>query len=174
MNKRLNPIGFSLMEMIVVLALVSLLAGLVAVNYDAIISSFTQPSLEKSFFKAVRQARYQASVTKNHTILRFSDETYEFVILNENNEILEKVPSSFDPDEDTVTVSFLALSPSLEDHSHWKWEKTEIALTSLNFTPYNVSTPCLVSLLSPYDDTQVAVDPFSSFPLQEAFTPSDK
>ncbi len=174
MNKRLRNYAFSLMEMVVVLALIGLLAGLVAVNYDAIISSFTQPSLEKTLFRAIRQARYQASLTKDYTFLRFSDEKYEFVIENSQKKVLATLGTTFDIDNDTVTATFIALNPTLEDHNHWHWETTDVELNKVMFTPYSVSSPFQVKLISPNDDTTITLDPFSSFPMQDSFAPTEK
>lgn len=154
--------GFSLLEIIVVIALIAMISGLVAVNYSSIIRSFTQPSIEKSVAKALREARHQASILKDTVALRYNAQKQNFVISNRANEVLIEIASGFDPEKTKVEIRFLPLLPQKFDETEWHWIVGGEAIDAVLFSPEGVSTPFGITINTPNEHATYFFDPFSS------------
>ena len=67
--------GFTLIEIILVMALVAIVGTLVAYNVPAIVRLKSQPPIERVMVDAVREARFQAALTKEVSWLTYDSET---------------------------------------------------------------------------------------------------
>lgn len=154
--------GFSLLEIIVVIALIAMTSGIVAVNYNAIIQSFTRPSIDKSVAKTIREARHQSSVIKDTVQLHYDNQKQVFIITDRTNKTLSEIPSGFDPETTKIVIRFLPLLPQKAGETEYHWIIGSEPINSVSFSPHGVSTPFGIAIDTPDEQTTYFFDPFSS------------
>jgi hypothetical protein len=86
--------GFTLIEIILVLGLVVILSTIVAYNVPAIIRLRDQPPIQRVLVDAVREARFQAAVTKEVSWLSYDAEKGIFHVSLESKEPVPPVPDN--------------------------------------------------------------------------------
>ena len=108
--------AFSLIEVLLVLALVAVLVGMVAGNAGAFIkvSNFEPP--DRVLKKAVLDAVYHASESKRAAYLSYSEENATFLVTGTSGEVLaehnvyEKITEEIEEDSSLIPkVSFYAI-----------------------------------------------------------------
>jgi prepilin-type N-terminal cleavage/methylation domain-containing protein len=165
--------AFSLIEVLLVLALVAVLVGIVAGNAGAFIkgSNFEPP--DRVLKKAVLDAVYHASESKRAAYLSYYDENATFLVTNSFGEILSehRVYKKMDKDltgDDSLMpkVSFLAIGPLAgEDGGSSLYEEQDLALKRVFFHS-GCSVPFSV-VIDFRDKKQVLeFDPFSGYVLK--------
>ena len=85
--------GFTLLEILIVLAIIAGLSGLIVVNINALLNGIGTPPLEKVLQGAVREARYLAVTEKDTVSLGYDEERGEFIVSSENGAQLYVVPT---------------------------------------------------------------------------------
>lgn len=155
--------GFSLIEIIVTLALIALVAGLMVTNLGSVIQGLGTPPLPETLHKAVQEARYQAAATKQTVYLRFDPETAYFRIAGENGSELGAIGTDYDPGDRAVEVVFEQILPSEGLSSLGRTERVEIPY--VRFHPDRSSTPFVVNLRYDGDASTHRYDPFSDLEL---------
>lgn len=75
--------GFTLIELILVIALIALVGGLVVVNARAILGGLGDEPVEMILQDAVREARFQAASLKQPTYLAYNEEAGSLRVLSE-------------------------------------------------------------------------------------------
>lgn len=90
---KLHPrAAFSLLELIIVIALIGLIGSLMVVNANAILRGLGDEPIDRSLVKAVREARYQAASLKSTVQLTFDAEANAWRILDANGKQLDQRP----------------------------------------------------------------------------------
>jgi len=97
--------GFTLIEIILVMALVGIVGTLVVLNVPSIIRLQDQPPIHRVMVDAVREARFQAAVTKEVCWLTYDSETGIFHVSLDS-----KAPSQPVPDDPFGTFGTLKSS----------------------------------------------------------------
>ena len=101
--------GFTLIELIIVIALIALVGGLMVVNAEAILGGLGDEPAERTLQKAIREARFQAASLKAPAILRYDEETALLEISTDTGQDL--VSFSTGSTEDAPEITFEQILP---------------------------------------------------------------
>ena len=150
--------GFTIVEVLLALALIALIAGLFAANFDVLLSSIQEKRPEKQLYNAIREARKFAIQTHQPTYLSYNNED-GFIVYKDKikKETLHQIQSEQDfelafepvPSEELARGGFR----SSKKHSEKESEIT--------FYPDGSSTPTVISLIEDGQSTKIKLDPFS-------------
>ena len=167
-NKKLK--GFTLIEILLVLALVAVLAGIVAGNVGVFIESSNLEPPNRVLKKAVLDAVYLANERKRETRLSYLEENASFLVTTTSGTILEqhKVYQEItekirNNTESIPKVFFKAIGPlSGVDGDFTKIDDDLLALKSVRFHS-GVSTPFSVEISFRGKLEEFTFDPFSGY-----------
>ena len=163
--------GFSLIEVLLVLALVGVLAGLVAGNAGAFIkgAQFEPPS--RVLKKAILDAIYEASESKNPTYVSYDKKTASFVVKNSTGSELSVLPiykDDWNEEFESPEVVFTAIGPGSGPSGELSsYNDDELILSRIPFH-YGSTVPFLATIHFHGKDTNLQFDPFSGFVLNKA------
>lgn len=156
--------GFTLIEILIVLALIAVASSLLIVNFSAMVANTEEPpSADESLIAATRAARFMAARTRSTTRMYYDAETGSLEIYNGTGDS-ESFPlgAPFGSDAGAEVRFYLVpasegLSPP-QDPDNTNQETTEI-----QFAPDRSSSPFVVEL----DDgnaspLRMVFDPFSN------------
>ncbi len=165
--------AFSLIEVLLVLALVALLVGIVAGNAGAFIkgSNFEPP--DRVLKKAVLDAVYYASESKRAAYLSYSEENATFLVTNSKGQILsehriyKKLDDEMKKDESLLPkITFWAVGPLAgEDGGNSKYDEKELVLKRIFFHS-GCSVPFSVLIDFRDEKQEMDFDPFSGYVLK--------
>jgi prepilin-type N-terminal cleavage/methylation domain-containing protein len=160
--------AFSLIEIVLVLALIAIATSAVIFNVDSFIGKDTNPSTRESLSEAIRFARIQAAKQQTLTELTFDQEQGALIVSSKSN-TLKTFPLT-DPNFQTTGTGAItfALIPPAEGLSPFpRNSDTSITLEKVQFNSDRTSTPFIVSIDDGINSEEVIVyDPFSHFPRQ--------
>lgn len=158
--------GFTLIELIIVIALIALIGGLVAINAEALLRGLGDEPVERIFQKAVREARFQAAYLKEATELRYDEERAAFDIHTATGRGLASFPSGLEPDDPSVEILFEQILP--EEGLTRNSVLDTIEVEAVTFRPDRSSTPFQVIFdFGPTTFTQ-RFDPFSDIVIDDS------
>ena len=165
--------AFSLIEVLLVLALVAVLVGMVAGNAGAFIkgSNFEPP--DRVLKKAVLDAVYHASESKRAAYLSYSEETATFMVTDASGQVLaehnvyEKITEEIKGDSSLIPkVSFYAIGPlSGEDGDRTDYNDDELELRRIFFHSGS-SIPFSAEIEFREETEKFVFDPFSGYVLK--------
>lgn len=101
--------GFSLIEIIIVIGLIALVAGLVITGAGGVLRGLGERPVDEILTQAVREARYQAAMQKETMRLRYDEEAARFIVESETGQQVKAFPTGYDPEN--VDVSFFQILP---------------------------------------------------------------
>jgi len=156
--------GFSLIEIIIVVALIALIGGLVAINAQSILRGLGEEPVEVILQKAVREARFQAAYLKDSVRLAWDEEEAAFRITSANGAVITTFP--IESGSGNMEIVFEQVLPfeGLNRSDILNTIETE----SLTFRPDRSSTPFQVIIdLGPVSFTQ-RYDPFSDIVIEDS------
>lgn len=157
--------GFSLFEMLIVIALMGLLSGLVVMNMGAVFAGVGDEPLPETLRRAVREARFQAASNKETATLTYDSEATAFIITGVNGNELARLKADADPDRDSII--FLQLLPEqglgVPDQKNTATSETR----SVAFHPDRSSTPFTAEVTYSGDRTRHRFDAFSNLQIRE-------
>ncbi len=158
--------GFTLIELIIVIGLMTLLAGLVVVNVTPIFEGLGAPPIERTLKQAVREARYQAALEKEATFLRFDREASAFIITNAVNSELAKLTTGYEGKAaDELEIQFYQLLPE-RGLSSIRRTVDRAEIQRVRFQPDRSSTPFEAEIHFGRDVSLHRYDPFSAVELK--------
>ena len=158
---RLSRTGFTLLEVVVALALIGLVASLVVVNFDSAFKNMGVRPPEDVFRIAVRQARYEAAYRMQKTYLAFDPEKNEFTVVDANGEICGTFPLNRDPTKGRFEVTFTGFLPEDNIGAKDKNELSDYTMERLVFDPSGCGVPAKVTIKGPDESAELTLDPFS-------------
>ena len=158
-----------------VLAIIGIMAGLLAGNAGAFLETAKEEPADRILRKAVLDATYLASQTKQITYLRHDDQNGTLVIENEvgSRLALHRITEvseeeNFTRSDDKFSLIFEAEVPlSGINGDDGDWQDDEAFLRRVAFHPSGVSTPFIARLrtgLGKNEEKVFRFDPFSGYP----------
>ncbi len=157
--------GFSLIELIIVIALIALAGGMVVVNAEAMLRGLGEEPVERIMQKAVREARFQAAYLKEATQLRFDDENVLFELRTQTGTALATWPTGLGKN-DSIDITFEQILPAegLSRNS----KDTTVEIPAITFRPDRSSTPFQVIIKLGSDRFTQRYDPFSDIVIEDS------
>ena len=151
--------GFSLLEIILVIALITLASGVIITNFTTFLNFDEQINPEDSLRSAIRSARFQAASERNVTTLSYDDEAGALVISGGERFQLN---SNFGK-EGRGEIRFYLLPPAEGLGRFPDAESSRLETKKLSFAPDRSSSPFAVEIDTGEGSTQRLIfDPFSS------------
>ena len=153
--------GFTLLEVLLALAVIALISGLAVINADAIFSGFDDKPLPEILKKAVRESRFLAATSKETVFLTFDSESSRFLIISRNGGVIQSLPTGYDPEDENIEIRLYQILPSTGTGSRRGFAAETRPVQRIGFYPDRSSTPFEVHLF--YDETESRhrYDPFS-------------
>ena len=161
--------GFTLIEVLLVLALVGIITGLVAGNVGAFITGAQFEPPERVLKKAILDALYESSESKRSTFLSFDNGSCSFRVTNGQGEEINAhtmYDGELDDEKEIPKVRFKAIGPqSGLDGGATIYDEDELTLTRVPFH-YGCSVPFEVEIDFREKLSVLKFDPFSGFVLK--------
>ena len=151
--------GFTVIELIIVIALIALVGGLVVINAQAILRGLGQEPVERVLQKAVREARYQAASLKEPVTLSYDDEESALEIFSETGQSLATYSLEEDEDGEFPEISFEQILPGMGLD---RYRIETVPVGSLVFRPDRSSTPFEAVIETAGQSFIQRYDPFSA------------
>ncbi len=166
--------AFSLIEVLLVLALVGILAGIVAGNAGAFITGSNFEPPERVLKRAVLDAVYFASERKRASYLTYLEQNATFAVTDLSGNVLvmhrvyEKFDKSIREDENLVPkVTFRAVGPLAGvDGGSTEYDEEHLELTRVAFHA-GCSIPFEARIGFRGEVTEMSFDPFSGYVLKD-------
>ena len=162
--------GFTRVEVLLVLALVGVLAGLVAGNVGAFITGAKFEPPDRVLKKAILDAIYFSSETKDPAYLFYLDENASFAVKDANGvELsLHKVyQGEWNEDYELPEVQFYAIGPeSGPDGGSTVYDEEQLSLNRVPFH-FGSSVPFMSEIRFREENLFLYFDPFSGFVLKQ-------
>ena len=171
-NERIRKIsGFTLIEVLLVLALVGLMAGIVGGNAGAFIAGGNFEPPDRVLKKSVLDAVYFAGERKRVTFLSYDEDNATFMVSDASGSILakhrvfqklEKVEA-----EDFPEVKLYAIGPLAgADGGRTQYDERGLLLLRIPFHA-GCSVPFLAEISFRENEQTLYFDPFSGYALKE-------
>lgn len=161
--------GFSLIELLIVIALIAILGTLVVVSAEGMLSGLGSDPNERVFQKAVREARFQAASLKENAFLVYHGEDGALRIYDETGQLLSEFAISKVGGDDFPLLVFAQILPATGLDSFSNEETVEIK--QVVFRPDRSSTPFQVTLRENGSDFTLRYDPFSAIVVDDSRNP---
>jgi len=158
--------GFSILELLVALAIIALLASLFVVSIPGLMDGIGTRPLPEILQHAVRESRYQAALRKEIVTLRFDHEAGAFVVADANGNRLESIESGRGADSPDVRVEFFQILP-FEGVKSLRREGKQIEIDAVRFHPDRSSTPFICQLDVGDVRSRHRYDPFSDLEIKD-------
>ena len=151
--------GFTLLEILLVFALITLASGVIITNFTTFLNFDEQMYPEDSLRSAIRSARFQAASERNVTTLSYDDEAGALVISGGESFQLN---SNFGK-EGRGEIRFYLLPPAEGMGRFPDAETSRLETKKLSFAPDRSSSPFAVEIDTGEGSAQQFIfDPFSS------------
>ena len=170
-KERTRRSGFTLIEVLLVLALVGLIAGIVAGNAGAFIAGGNFEPPDRVLKKSVLDAIYFAGERKRATFLSYHEKNATFVVSDAEgrglakHQVFEKLA---DVDEDGMpNIRFLAVGPLAGvDGGRTQYRDSDLELNRIAFHS-GCSVPFRAEIKFREREQTFFFDPFSGYALEE-------
>lgn len=161
--------GFTLIELIVIIALIALAGGLVAINAESILRGLGAEPIDRILQKAIREARFQAASLKEPVSLRYDEETGILGIFSATGTSLATFRTGPDDAARFPEIEFEQILPGrgLDDLSRLE----TIEIDKIIFRPDRSSTPFQVTIDSDRDFYTQRYDSFSAIIIDDSRNP---
>ena len=162
--------GFSLIEVLLVFALVAVALAVTVVNFDVFDSSGTAEPPEKVALGAIRQARMAAITQQEWTYLSWNAEERSFDISTLSGGVVESIPMErgVSAEQDNLEVTFAGVPNEFNGRTPFNFRQNEESvLKRVAFSPQRVSNPFILKINDGDIEFEQAIDPFSSMPIVE-------
>ena len=160
--------GFSLIEILMVLGLIALTSGLVVINANTIFGGFQDRPLPDILRKVVREARFLAAKNREPVFVSFDSENSEFLITNRENSILESISTGYPADDPDLEVILYQILPERGTSSFRGLSTDRKSVAYLVFHPDRSSTPFEVALRYGEEHSLHRYDPFSDVEIENS------
>ncbi len=164
-KKRENPVrrsraGFTLLEIVVVLAIIGLVSTVALMNFDGLFGGFGQRPPEDVLHTAVRQARYEAAMRMCRTFLTFDEERNAFVLVDQNGENCGIFSLGDKEKFGRFEIEFIPVLPTETVHGKDDDEPSKYPVERLSFDPNGCALPVVVHIRGGDAPQEIRLDPF--------------
>lgn len=136
--------AFTILEVLMVIALIGLISGLFAVNFDILIRAIGKKRPEKILYNAICEARYQTIQEHAPVYLTFDKNQSAFIIFKDQpNKPLVQFPL-----ESGIGIVFESIPPNSYGGGQFKTQSSSAheTLEKMAFFPDGSSTPVIITL----------------------------
>jgi prepilin-type N-terminal cleavage/methylation domain-containing protein len=164
--------GFTIFELLMVLAIMALIVGLFVANIDNAIRAVVRESPTDTLLKVVRQARLVAVTEKKPVSLDYNEETGEFLLRDHTQTVFYRLPIDKEDLKFIENLRFWPIAPMRlqgNRRTYEQFSKVDNPVERMQFAPTGVSSFVAVEFVY---DPQVAepgwilLDPFSNGELE--------
>jgi type II secretion system protein H len=160
---RLRTSAFTIIELLMAIALMGLMAALALGPGRAVFARQTYEPLSETLRRSVREARFQSVASGRPVALEWDSATYSFVIRDADGAEIERIKSEAGTESDDVLF-----------HAVLPWEQVEVPgkdplltiIAQVRFDPDRSSTPFVASIHYAGEDTELRYDPFSNLRME--------
>jgi len=160
--------GFTLLEVLLVLALIGSMASLAVIGIDSIARTTPADSLEGAFWAALRDAREAAMRTRRVQEITFNADELQFVIDGGGAVRTESVNLDSPPDSDKFEAVFKQVLPTNTFTLVRGRLVTEREITSMLVFPDGTCQPVTVEFRFPGGTRRLPIDPWTCAELIDA------
>jgi general secretion pathway protein H len=167
-ERRRRCSAFSLVEILLVIALLALFSSLFVLNLDSLIAQGEADSLESEFWRATREARTLALYERAPQTLRFDEEAIAFTVSGANGEKKFSINTEDWSEESRAEVLF---TQRLADGSYSLIQGNLVTTKEIPFVrffPDGTCMPFLVELNVGESERTIEVDPWTGAELLSA------
>jgi prepilin-type N-terminal cleavage/methylation domain-containing protein len=158
--------GFTLIELIIVIALIALVGGLVVINAEAIFRGLGEEPVDRILRKAVREARFQAAYLKEPVQLSFEEEDAVFLVTGAGGQSLARFETGLEDTTNDLYVEFEQILPEEGLNRNNSPETAEIDVVT--FRPDRSSTPFQAIIDEDRWSYTLRFDPFSDIVIDDS------
>ena len=158
--------GFTLIEVVIVIALIAIAGSLVVVSAEGMLSGLGSEPNDRIFQKAVREARFQAASLKENTYLLYDDESGTLYVLDEGGQSLSDFSIAASNGDEVPALVFEQMLPSSGLDGFSREETAQIK--QLVFRPDRSSTPFQVTMRDGANEFTLRFDPFSAIVINDS------
>ena len=164
--------GFTVLELLLVMAVIALSAGLFIVNTESTIRTIGKESATDVLFNAVKQARLTAVTGKTPVTLSYDVDTGDFLLRDYSREIIYRFPMGEDNLESIENVHIWPIAPMPLQNTTRNYQEFSVVdspAESMRFVSTGVSSFVAIEIIY---DPQIAepdwilLDPFSNGELE--------
>lgn len=159
--------AFSLVEILVVIALIGLLAAVVAMNVTSMAGGLGPRPLPEILKRAVRDARFEAAFHKEVVTLRFDQEAGAFIVSDSHGNVVRSRESGYGLASGAVQVRFHQILPKTGT-SAWSVREERAPIPAVRFHPDRSSTPFIAEIEINGESSEHRYDPFSNLEIVDA------
>lgn len=150
--------GFTIVEVVLVLALIALVAGLFAVNFEVLLNAVSEKRPEKVLHDAICEARYQTLQEHSLIYLSFNQKDHQFQISKPNS----PQPLTTMPLNKEIQVTITPLPPAKYSKGHFEDPKESYKpIEKFAFAPDGSSQPVIITLTEGTLSLKFKPDPLS-------------
>ncbi|MDQ8193371.1 type II secretion system protein [Coraliomargarita sp. SDUM461004] len=150
--------GFTLLEIILVFALISLAAGVIIANFTTFLNFDDRIDPEETLRAAIRSARFQAASERQITSLSFDKESGALRLNDSTN-----FPLSDDFKNGASEIRFYLVAPARGMGPFPKAERSQLETKRVHFAPDRSSSPFVAEIdTGTGSPERIIFDPFSS------------
>lgn len=156
--------GFTLIEMLLVIALIGLFATLFVLKAESLVKQTATQMVEAKFWEAVREARSGAIVNRRAQTVRYDAKAMAFIVEEEKSGAQKTFAISHDdwPSDQELKVA-LKKHVDRSQHTLVAGEIVDLrVIPEVHFFPDGACTPFVASfLVGRNDERQIEIDPWT-------------
>ena len=160
--------GFTLLEILLVLALIGSVSSLVVISIGSIARTTPADALEGAFWGALREAREAAMRTRRVQEITFNADDLQFVVVGGGEVRTEAVSIDNASDSDKFEAVFTQVLPTNSFTLVRGRLVTEREITSMLVFPDGTCQPVTVEFRFPGGSRRLALDPWTCAELLDA------
>ena len=150
--------GFTLLEIILVFALIALASSVIIANFTTFLNFDDQINPEETLRTAIRSARFQAASERRVATLSFDKETGSLIVSNG-----ETFPLNANFKDGSGEVRFYLVPPAKGMAPFSKANRAQLETKAVSFAPDRSSSPFVAEIDSGTGNPErIIFDPFSS------------
>ena len=159
-----RPNAFTLIELIMAIALIGLLAAAIVGPDESAFSGIGDEPLDETLRKAVREARYKAVRNGDRVTLMWNAESSSFVFLDPIGQELDRMATDVRLENDGVQFMLIQ---QIEGSDIPDKDPVLVATNTIVFDADRAATPFIAKIHYAGEETEVRCDAFSNLKIEE-------